>query len=556
MKAMTGPLSSLLRLANEGRGLLDGAWRAGLMDPTYAMAGAAAFASWGASPAAAYAAAALRYPTRTAVIDDEGRVSYAELDRRSDAGAVAVADLLSPGATVGLLCRNHRGFVEAHLAICKAGATPVLLNTGFAPPQLADVVAREGISLLLHDGEFTAIVGLATPDLPSIVVDGPAADPASLAARVARHRGERPRRPARVGQPVLLTSGTTGTPKGARRNKPPRDPRAAAGLLAALPYRRGDVVVLPAPLFHAWGFSHHLMAGALAMTLVLSRQFDPEETLAAVSRERATVLAVVPVMLQRILALGPEVIGRYDTHRLRVVASSGSALPGNLSAEWMRTFGDNLYNLYGSTEVGQATMAGPADLRAAPGTAGRPLIGSTVKILGEDGRPVARGAVGRIFVGNANHFDAYTGGGTKDRIGSLLASGDLGFIDDAGRLYVGGRDDDMIISGGENVFPREVEDLLASHPAVADAAVVGVPDDVFGQRLAAWVVLRPGAELSVVDVQNHVRAHLARHKVPRDVTFLDELPRNATGKLLRRQLVAARADAADAAEATDPRGPG
>jgi fatty-acyl-CoA synthase len=348
---------------------------------------------------------------------------------------------------------------------------------------------------------------------------------------------------------VLLTSGTTGTPKGARRNRPPRDPRAAAGLLAALPYRRGDVVVLPAPLFHAWGFSHHLMAGALAMTLVLSRHFDPEATLAAVSREGATVLAVVPVMLQRILALPPEVIDRHDHRRLRVVASSGSALPGNLSTEWMRTFGDNLYNLYGSTEVGQATLAGPADLRAAPGMAGRPLIGSTVRILGDDGRPVRRGSVGRIFVGNANHFDGYTGGGTKDRVGGLLATGDLGFIDRAGRLYVGGRDDDMIISGGENVFPREVEDLLASHPAVSDAAVVGVPDEEFGQRLAAWVVLRPEASLSATQVQNHVRAHLARHKVPRDVTFVDELPRNATGKLLRRHLVALGSEPAGAAGA-------
>jgi fatty-acyl-CoA synthase len=383
------------------------------------------------------------------------------------------------------------------------------------------------------------------------VVDAPAADPASFSARIARHRGQRPRRPAKIGQPVLLTSGTTGTPKGARRNRPPRDPRAAAGLLAALPYRRGDVVVLPAPLFHAWGFSHHVMAGALAMTLVLSRQFDPEETLAAVSRERATVLAVVPVMLQRILALGPDVIVRHDHHRLRVVASSGSALPGNLSAEWTRTFGDTLYNLYGSTEVGQATMAGPADLRAARGTAGRPLIGSTVKILGDDGRPLPPGSVGRIFVGNANHFDVYTGGGTKDRVGSLLATGDLGFIDETGRLYVGGRDDDMIISGGENVFPREVEDLLSSHPAVADAAVVGVPDEVFGQRLAAWIVLRPGASLSLADVQSHVRAHLARHKVPRDVTFIEELPRNATGKLLRRRLVA---ETADTAEANGPAG--
>ena len=348
MKAMLGPLSSLLQLAQESRGLLDGACRAGLFDPTSAMAGAAGLAAWGTSPAAGYAAAALRHPHRAAVVDDDGQVTFAELDRRTDAAAAGLADLLRPGATVGLLARNHRGFLEAHLAACKAGATPVLLNTGFAAPQLADVVAREGISLLLHDAEFTALATVATPDLPTIVVDAPADDPASLRARAARHRGRRPPRPATTGLPVLLTSGTTGTPKGARRRAPATRPRGAAGLLAALPYRRGDVVVLPAPLFHAWGYSHHVMAGPLALTLVLSRHFDAEATLATISRQRATVLAVVPVMLQRILALGPEVIGRYDHRRLRVVASSGSALSGSLSTEWMRTFGETLYNLYGS----------------------------------------------------------------------------------------------------------------------------------------------------------------------------------------------------------------
>lgn len=542
MKAMTAPFSSLLQRAQESCDLLEGAWRSGLLDPTSAMAAAAGLAAWGTSPAAGYAAAALRHPQRAAVIDDEGQISFAELDRTTDAAAVALAGLLRPGArsgaAVGLLCRNHRGFVEAHLAACKAGATPVLLNTGFAAPQLADVVAREQISLLLHDAEFAALASLATPDVPGIVVDAPATEPTSLRGRAARHRGRRPRRSSAPGQPVLLTSGTTGTPKGARRERPPRDPRAAAGLLAALPYRRGDVVVLPAPLFHAWGFAHHVMAGPLALTLVLSRHFDPEETLAAVSRRRATVLAVVPVMLQRMLALGPEVIARYDHHRLRVVASSGSALSGSLSTAWMSTFGETLYNLYGSTEVGQATIAGPRDLRAAPGTAGRPLIGSTVRILDDDGRRLPRGAVGRIFVGNPNHFDGYTGGGTKATVGSLMSTGDLGYIDEAGRLYVGGRDDDMIVSGGENVFPREVEDLLAAHPAVLEAAVVGVPDESFGQRLAAWVVVRPGATLDAEQVRDHVREHLARHKVPRDVAFLDELPRNATGKLLRRVLAA------------------
>jgi fatty-acyl-CoA synthase len=191
---------------------------------------------------------------------------------------------------------------------------------------------------------------------------------------------------------------------------------------------------------------------------------------------------------------------------------------------------------YGSTEVGPATAANPLDLHEAPGTAGRPLLGSTVEVLGDDDRPVAPGRVGRIFVASGGHFDGYTGGGTKPQVGSLMATGDLGYLDEAGRLYVGGRDDDMIVSGGENVFPREVEDLLVSSSLVADAAVMGVDDEEFGQRLVAWVVPEPGEALTADDVRQLVRSRLARHKVPRDVHFVDELPRNATGKLLRRVL--------------------
>ena len=528
-------MNSVLRLAADGWNALEAARRAGLLDPTLAFASASAYVAWGASPAAAFSASACRSPGRAAVVDESGTTTYAQLDRRTDAMAMAVVDLAPAGTTVGLLARNHRGFVEAYLAAAKAGATVVLLNTGFAAPQLADVVAREGISLLIHDDEFTPLVALAAPDHPAMVIDSQA-DATSLQAAAVRHAGQRPGRPSTVGQPVLLTSGTTGVPKGARRERPPRDPRAFAGLLAAVPYEVGDTVVVPAPLFHAWGFSTFLLAGALGMTLVLQRHFEPEETLALIHRHRATAMAAVPVMLQRILALGPDVIGRYDHHRLRVVASSGSALPGHLATEWMAAFGDNLFNMYGSTEVGQATVAGPADLHAAPGTAGRPMAGATVQVLDPSGRPLPAGRVGRIFVGNGNHFDRYTGGGSKERIGDLMATGDLGYLDRRGRLYVGGRSDDMIVSGGENVFPREVEDLLVAHRDIADAVVVGVDDEEYGQRLAVWVVLRPGVQRTAEDVRALVHDRLARHKVPRDVTFVDEIPRNATGKVMRRLL--------------------
>jgi len=248
------------------------------------------------------------------------------------------------------------------------------------------------------------------------------------------------------------------------------------------------------------------------------------------------VLAAVPVMIQRILNLPDETLAAYDLSSLRITSLSGSALPGELAIEWMERFGDTVYNLYGSTEVAWASIATPADMRAAPGTAGRPPRGTVVKLYDENGVEVPTGATGRIFVGNEMLFEGYTGGGTKDVIGGLMATGDVGRFDNAGRLFVEGRDDEMIVSGGENVFPKEVEDLLARHDAVAEAAAIGVVDRDFGQRLRAFVVLDRGKEVSADELKDYVKKNLARFKVPREIVFLDELPRNATGKVLKREL--------------------
>ncbi|HEU0250610.1 MAG TPA: AMP-binding protein, partial [Solirubrobacteraceae bacterium] len=285
-----------------------------------------------------------------------------------------------------------------------------------------------------------------------------------------------------------------------------------------------------------WGFAHFTLALPLSSTLVLRRRFDPEDTLRAVAQHRATALAVVPVMLQRMLELPAETIARYDVSCLKIIALSGSALPGELAIRAMDTFGDVLYNLYGSTEVAWATIATPADLRAAPGTAGKPPMGTVVKLLDEQGHEVPRGENGRIFVANEMVFEGYTGGGGKEIISGLMSTGDVGRMDSAGRLFVDGRDDEMIVSGGENVFPREVEDLLADHEGIEEAAVIGVEDEEFGQRLKAFVVTRNGATLDAAAVQDYVKHNLARYKVPRDVVFLDQLPRNATGKVLKREL--------------------
>ena len=276
---------------------------------------------------------------------------------------------------------------------------------------------------------------------------------------------------------------------------------------------------------------------ALGSTFVLRRRFDPEQCLADIDEHRCEVLVVVPVMLQRILELPSEVRRRYDTSSLRAVCASGSALSGDLATRWMDEFGDNLYNMYGSTEVSAVTLATPRDMRRAPGTAGKPARGSIVRLYDEHGTPVQQGQTGRIFVGNAMLFEGYTGGGSKDQIDGLMATGDVGRFDEAGRLFVEGRDDEMIVSGGENVFPKEVEDVLAGHEAVAEAAAIGVEDEKFGQRLRAFVVLRAGKKIAEQELKDHVKTKLARYKVPREIVFLDELPRNPTGKVLKRELV-------------------
>jgi fatty-acyl-CoA synthase len=338
-----------------------------------------------------------------------------------------------------------------------------------------------------------------------------------------------------VGRAIILTSGTTGTPKGANRASPESlDP--AVSFLSKIPLRQGQVTHIAAPLFHSWGFAHFTIGLLLNSTLVLTRKFDPESCLAHVARERAESLVVVPVMMQRILELPEETRRKYDTSSLRVTAVSGSALPGDLATTWMDEFGDNLYNLYGSTEVAWATIATPQDMRAAPGTAGRAPRGTQLKLYDENGVEVRKGETGRIFVANTLLFEGYTGGGTKDAIEGLMATGDVGRMDDAGRLFVEGRDDDMIVSGGENLFPQEVEDLIARRDDVAEVAAIGVDDEKFGQRLRAFVVPASGSKPTEDEIRKHVKENLANFKVPREVWFLDELPRNATGKVLKREL--------------------
>jgi acyl-CoA synthetase (AMP-forming)/AMP-acid ligase II len=484
--------------------------------------------SWRGHPVGAFMAAAARHPERTAVVDEDRSLTFARLDSRSNALARAwQADGIEAGTTVGILSRNAALFLEVSFAAQKIGADIVYLNTAHSGPQVAGVVADEGVGVVVHDHGLADVArSAAAPRLigeDAVTADADAGD------------GRAVRPPAEPGRTIVLTSGTTGRPKGAVR-RPSGGALDAAGLLTAVPLEAGDTMVVAPPLFHGLGLVGATFGLSLSSTVVLRRQFEPEATLRDITNHHATVLIAVPLMLQRILALPRRVLDSYDVSSLRVVLSGGSALPAQVALDFMDRFGDVLYNFYGSTEASFATVASPRDLRLAPGTVGRSTPGVRLRIADEDGARVGRGVSGRILVGSPLRMDEYTGGTHKPVIDGLVATGDMGYLDRWGRLFVDGREDDMIVSGGENVFPAEVEATLTMHPAVAEAAVVGVEDAEFGQRLKAYVVAASGRRVTEDALKQHVHGRLARFKTPREVVFVDALPRNALGKVVKRDL--------------------
>jgi acyl-CoA synthetase (AMP-forming)/AMP-acid ligase II len=486
------------------------------------------------------ALSAVRRPHATALVDERGSLTWSELDARSDALAVGLAEQRGDReGAIAVLCRNHRGFIEALAASTRLGADALLLNTGFSGPQLAEVLEREGAALLVYDDEFAPLLEEARGRVgPAEIVawaDNPG-DAPTVDQLVDRHLGSRPPKPDAPGRAILLTSGTTGSPKGARLSGG-GGAASLAAMFDRIPWRAEETTVVAAPMFHAWGFGQLAVSATLACTVVMRRRFDPEATLELVDRTGATGLAVVPVMLERIVDLPDEVLDRYDLGSLRFVTASGSRMRPDALTRFMDRFGDVVFNSYNATEAGLISCATPADLRAAPDTAGRPVVGTDLQILDDDGRELPVGEVGRIAVRSDSHFDGYTSGETKAFEAGYMVSGDVGRRDEEGRLFVVGRDDEMIVSGGENVYPLEVEETLNAHEDVREAAVVGVDDTDYGQRLAAFVVLEPGRSTTPDDLKGHVKARLAGYKVPRDLSVVDELPRNTAGKVVKRQLV-------------------
>jgi acyl-CoA synthetase (AMP-forming)/AMP-acid ligase II len=533
---------------NQALGVLTTLRRAGMiapMRPDRYLRIAAAMRREGLGITSGFASAAQRCPDRPGLIDELGTLTWRQLDDRIDALAAALQQGL-PGRSagmqvVGIMCRNHRGFVESLVAANRIGSDIVLLNTSFAGPALAEVVNREGVEAVIYDEEFTETVDRALADKPDatrIVAWTDGQHELTVERLIADHAGQQPSRSGRKGRMILLTSGTTGTPKGANQTGGNAGVGTLKAILDRTPWRAEETIVIVAPMFHAWGFSQLVFAASMACTVVTRRKFDPEATLDLIDRHRATGLAVVPVMFDRIMELPAEVRNRYSCKSLRFAAASGSRMRPDVVIAFMDQFGDVIYNNYNATEAGMIATATPQDLRAAPDTAGRPAGGTEIRILDKEFNELPAGEVGTIYVRNDTQFEGYTSAASKDFHAGFMSSGDVGYLDEAGRLFVVGRDDEMIVSGGENVYPIEVEKTLAAHPEVAEAAVIGVDDEQYGQRLAAFVVLAPGAQATPDALKQHVRENLANYKVPREITVLDELPRGNTGKILRAELQA------------------
>lgn len=487
---------------------------------------------WGLGTAASVSAAALRFGGRAAVVDDEGSIDYRTLDRAASSVTARMrAAATGPDgslAAVGILCRNHRWFVTALVAAERAGCDTVLLSTALPASNLAEVCERDGIAVIVTDQEFSEVIAQSGTTATVLVADGSGSGAMARVAAEGRQCSPPTRRP----KLVLLTSGTTGAPKSAVRTlKTTRV--GGVGMLRRVPYRLGDRYLIASPLFHAWGLSQLVVGLATASTIEVRQRFEAAEIGKLLCEHRYDALVVVPLMLRRILDLP---IDPTSVRRPRMVLSSGNVLSGELARKWMDRFGDDLYNVYGSTETAIGTIADPADLRAAPGTVGRPPDGVTLTILNDDGMPAPRGTAGWVHLASTAQFLGYTDGSDGDRAGTLMATGDIGRLDADGRLHVSGRANDMIVTGGENVFPSGVEEVLGRHPSVEIAAVVGVDDPEFGQRVAAFVVPRPRRRVDADVLRAWVAESLPSFMVPRDIHFVDALPMTTTGKVVRHRL--------------------
>ncbi|MGH2788942.1 MAG: AMP-binding protein [Actinomycetota bacterium] len=477
---------------------------------------------------------------RTAIHDRHGALTWRELDANANRAAQAMRRLgLSGGDRVALLLRNGREFAEVLLGAQKTGIVVCPLNTWAVSKELKATLESSGCRALVYDVAHSKQLAGCDLEGALLIATGTAGDPLEGSIAYDDFLGagfDLPPFPftLRGSSPkvVIQTSGTTGTPKGAQRDASAAGLRSLANLIGVVPYHRNDIILCPAPLFHSFGLATFTFATALGATLVLPERFDPEGSLELIERHRATAASFVPVMIARILDLEDNVVTAYDISALRIVLASGSSMSPELRSEAMELFGDVLYDLYGSTEAGWVAIARPEDIIARPKSVGLPVPGIEVAIFSAEGDRLGSGESGEIFVRSNVSFEGYSSGDSKEEREGFMSIGDAGYRDDEGFLFIEGRADDMVVVGGENVYPIEIEEVIESIPGVREAAVVGIDDPAYGQVLAAFVAGSATADA----IDRRCRDELASFKIPRRIEIVDELPRTSTGKVLKREL--------------------
>ncbi len=511
------------------------------------------FASGSQNPSQIYRIHAKNSPSKPALIWRGRTTSFAELDERIDriAGGL-IRRGIGRKKSVILMMRNRQEFVELGAAAARAGASAVAISWRSTPQELVYLATHSGALGIVTEVDLLPTLEAVKSELPSeflenVFVVGGAAPPNGLRTTALDLLLEEaaPKLPPADSSledeaaVVIYTSGTTGKPKGAVRKFPKDTMHAAFRFINETPMRVDDVHLVTCPLYHSTAFGFMSLSHILGQTVVLMDEFKPEPFLELVDRHGVTTTAVVPTMLHRVMELPAEIRKKYDARTLRAVFSGGAPLPGQLAIDFMDRYGDVLFNFYGATETGLVTLAKPADLRAAPGTIGKALPNNEIRLLGEDSKDVLEGKVGELYVKNKMLVAGYhndVAATNESMLDGFFSVGDLARLDASGHYFIEGRKRDMVISGGVNVYPAEVEGVLEQHPDIAEVAVVGVPDREWGERVRAFVVLKSGAAVDEGMLKTFARARLAGPKVPRDFVFVDSLPRNPTGKVLKREL--------------------
>jgi fatty-acyl-CoA synthase/long-chain acyl-CoA synthetase len=494
---------------------------------------------------------AQRIPDKPAVIDDRPdgtrlTWTYAELDRQANRLAHVFRDLgLKPGERFVWCGPNSPGVVCAGHARAKLGATTVPLNYRLTPEETAYIVDDADAALVYVDAEHAetfARIRAQIPRVRHVVVFGGAPpdgmlDGDALVAQASD--AEPPPAPAEYPATMLYTSGTTGRPKGAVR--PPTDPTAIVPLLRHVGYVEDDVYLTTGPLYHSGPGGFLSVAHLLGNTAVLQRRFDAEDWLRLVQRHRVTTTFSAPTPIRLVVNLPAAVKARYDRSTMKRMIANAAPWSFALKEQYLADFPeDSLWEVYGSTELGVDTVLAPRDQRRKPGSCGQAAPGVEIRLFDEEGREVTTpGTPGEVYVRSRNNFTSYHKAADKfaaNRREDFLSVGDIAYRDDEGFYYICDRKSDMIISGGMNVYPAEIEAALERHPAVQEVAVFGVPSEEWGESVHAVVVARPGETLTADDVAAFARGHLAGYKVPRSVSLADELPKTGSGKILKRAL--------------------